>query len=277
MGTIPFQTWDVFTKTRFFGNQLAVVFDAGGLSDAQMQTIAAEFNLAESVFISAPDDSAHTAKVRIFTPKYEMPFAGHPTVGASIAIATAGKLQGPLHLELKAGLFRIELSNDDGHIFAEFENPNLPSENHTAPNIGDIEAALSLPAGSVSSGDHRPRIIGAGVNFLYVHASLDHVRSARVNSAAFDALGLQEAVGVLLYAEGGDGDGVDFHVRMFAPGAGVAEDAATGSAAAALPGQLALAETLRDGEHHLTIEQGIEMGRPSIIKLRMDMLSLIHI
>ena len=129
-----------------------------------------------------------------------------------------------------------------------------------------IEAALSLPAGSVDRGAHRVRRVGAGANFYYARAPLDAVRKAKFNSAAFEAISFEGTIGVLLYAEGGDAKDASYHVRMFAPGAGIPEDPATGGAAAALPGQIALSERLADGTHRWVIEQGFELGRPSRIQ-----------
>ncbi|NNL87994.1 MAG: PhzF family phenazine biosynthesis protein [Marinicaulis sp.] len=270
MKTFEFETYDVFTDQRFAGNQLAVVMNADGLSTEDMQMITREFNLAESAFILPPENVENTARVRIFTPAYEMPFAGHPTVGTAIAIARARNLSGLLKLELNAGLFPVTVDLSGDAAFAEFQNPNLPSETGAAPPADRLEAALSLPAGSIEIGDHKPRLVGAGVDFVYANAPFDAVRQARVNSAAFEALGITEPVGVLLYAKGVDAPDIDFHVRMFAPEAGVVEDAATGSAAAALPGQIVLCEDLKDGEHIWKIKQGVEMGRPSLINARVQ-------
>lgn len=272
MPRYAFETFDVFTDRRFAGNPLAVVTDARGLSDAAMQTVTREFNLAETTFVFPPEDPANTARVRIFTPEYEMPFAGHPTVGTAIQIARARGLAGDIVLELKAGLFRVEVGETKGVWRATFTNPNLPREGRSAPGAEALEAALTLAPGSADRAAHRPRRIGAGVNYVYVRAPLDTVRRARVNSAAFEALDLDETVGVLLYAVGGDMTDATYHVRMFAPGAGVPEDPATGSAAAALPGQIALAERLADGEHRWIVEQGVEMGRPSRIAVTVEAL-----
>ncbi|GJL95563.1 MAG: phenazine biosynthesis protein PhzF [Hyphococcus sp.] len=268
MRSYDFETYDVFTDKRFTGNQLAVVMDAQGLSTEDMQTITREFNLAETTFVLPPENSDHTARVRIFTIGYEMPFAGHPTVGTSIALAKARSLTESVTLELNTGIFpvRLDVSGEVG--FAEFQNPNLPEEAGGAPSTSMLEKALSLPAGVIDSGDHRPRKIGAGANYVFAHAGLDDVRKAKVNSTAFEAMALEETVGVLLYAKGGEAADADYHVRMFAPGAGIVEDAATGSAAAALPGQIARSEKLADGAAEWRIEQGFEMGRPSLIQAR---------
>ncbi len=270
MARYDYEVYDVFTDRKFAGNQLAVITDARGLSAADMQTITREFNLSESTFVLPPEDPANTARVRIFTLGYEMPFAGHPTVGTAIAVARARKLSGELRLELNAGLFSVRVDLDRPAGFAEFRNPNLPAERGPAPDPALIEAALSLPAGALDRRAHRPRLVGAGVNFLYAKANLEHVRAAKLNSGAFDRLEADETVGVLLYADGGEAADARFHVRMFAPNAGIPEDPATGSAAAALPGQIALAGGLSDGLDRWLIEQGFEMGRPSRIHVTVE-------
>ncbi|MEX6632406.1 PhzF family phenazine biosynthesis protein [Hyphococcus lacteus] len=270
MACYDFETWDVFTERKFAGNPLAVVMDAQGLSTEQMQTITREFNLAETAFILPPMDASNTARLRIFTPGYEMPFAGHPTIGSSVAIARARNISGDMKLELNTGVFAVNVTSAADRGYAEFQNPNLPRENGTPPETAMIEAALSLPHDALDTGLHKPRRVGAGVDFIYVRASLDNVRNAKVNQAAWDALELEEIVGIYLYAEGGEAADAAYHVRMFAPGAGIMEDPATGGAAAGFPGQLALAGALSDGQHSLLIEQGFEMGRPSQITATVD-------
>lgn len=265
MTRYDYETLDVFTNTKFEGNPLAVVMDARGLSTADMQTITREFNYAETTFVLPPEYPQNTARVRIFTLGYEMPFAGHPTVGTSIALARARKLSGDLRIELNTGVFPVRVDLDRAVPYAEFLNPNLPKETGEATDPALIEAALSLPAGSIDRGAHRVRRIGAGADFYYAKASLDAVRNAKFNSAAFEAINFTGMIGVLLYAEGGEAKDAAYHVRMFAPGAGIPEDPATGGAAAALPGKIALSQTLADGTHQWVIEQGFEMGRPSRI------------
>jgi trans-2,3-dihydro-3-hydroxyanthranilate isomerase len=265
MKAYDFETLDVFTDTRFAGNQLAVIMDARGVSDDEMQTITREFNLSETTFVLPPEAPANTARVRIFTLGYEMPFAGHPTVGTAIAIARARNLSGEVKLELNTGVFPVRLDMSGPAPFAEFCNPNLPVEEGSLPSAEALEAALGLPQGSVDRDQHRPRSISAGAVYVYVCAELETVRAARLNSSAFDALGFDQTVGVYLYAAGGEAPDADYHARMFAPTAGIREDPATGSAAAALPGQIARAEPLSDGTHRWVIEQGFEIGRPSRI------------
>ena len=266
MRAFNFETYDVFTADRFAGNPLAVIMNAEGLSGEEMQTITREYNLAETSFILPPEDPANTARVRIFTPGYEMPFAGHPTVGTAIAIARARGLSGELQLELNAGLFPVSVEASDEGGFAEFANPNLPAQTGPAPAPELIEAALSLPEGVLDRGAAKVRRVGAGVDFIYCRASMEIVRDAKVNSAAWEALNIDEIVGIYLYTEGGEAKDAAYHSRMFAPGAGIVEDPATGSAAAALPGHIALSGELIDGEHRWVIEQGFEMGRPSRIR-----------
>jgi trans-2,3-dihydro-3-hydroxyanthranilate isomerase len=265
MARYDYETLDVFTNRKFAGNPLAVLTDARGLSTDDMQTITREFNYAETTFVLPPEDPANTARVRIFTIGYEMPFAGHPTVGTAIAIARARKLKGELRLELTTGVFKVAVDLDRDAPFAEFLNPNLPKETGAAPDAALIEAALSLPPGSIDRGAHRVRKVGAGANFYYARAPLDAVRKAKFNSAAFEAISFEDTIGVLLYAEGGEASDANYHVRMFAPGAGIPEDPATGGAAAALPGKIALSEKVADGTHRWVIEQGFELGRPSRI------------
>ncbi len=270
MTAYEFETLDVFTDEKFAGNQLAVLMDARGLSSDDMQTITREFNLSETTFVLPPEDPANTARVRIFTLGYEMPFAGHPTVGTSIAIAKARKLSGEIKLELNTGVFPVKIDFTGEAAFAEFLNPNLPTETGAAPAADMLEAAFSLPAGSIDRDRHKPRAISAGADYIYACASLDAVRAARLDTGAFEKLEFDETVGVYLYAKGGEASDADFHARMFAPTAGIPEDPATGSAAAAFPGQIALSETLADGEHRWVIEQGFEMGRPSRITARVE-------
>lgn len=270
MARYEYETLDVFTDRKFAGNPLAVVMDARGLTTGDMQTITREFNYAETTFVLPPENPGNTARVRIFTIGYEMPFAGHPTVGTAIAIARARKLSGELRLELNTGVFPVAVDLDREVPFAEFENPNLPAERGATPDPALIEAALNLPARALDRGAHRSRKVGAGANFYFVKASLDAVRKAKFNSAAFEKIDFTDTIGVLLYAEGGEAADARYHVRMFAPGAGIPEDPATGGAAAALPGQIALSEAIPDGSHRWVIEQGFELGRPSRIRASVE-------
>ena len=270
MTAYDFVTLDVFTGEKFTGNQLAVIMDARGLSTEDMQTITREFNLAESTFVLPPENPDNTARVRIFTIGYEMPFAGHPTVGTAIAIAKARGLKGEIRLELNAGLFPVDVQLSEVGGFAEFKNPNLPEETGAAPSAAAIAAALSLPEGAIDDDASRPRRCGAGVTFIYAKAALDVVRDAKVDAAAWRALEMDNTVGLYLYAEGGEAADAAFHARMFAPDAGILEDPATGSAAAGFPAQIVCSKTIPDGVHRWVIEQGFEMGRPSRINATVE-------
>jgi len=274
--SLRFETWDVFTDRRFAGNQLAVVFGADALSAGTMQSITREFGYSETVFLLEPESADCDTRLRIFTPAGELPFAGHPTVGAAAAIARHGGLSGRLALQLAAGRFPVQVAGDGDVWHAEFENPNLPRVVAEGPDAAHVERALTLPAGSVATGPERPRRCGAGIDFVYAAAALDSVHNARLNTAAWASLALGDACGVLLYAAAArespaEESPPEWHVRMFGPHIGVAEDPATGSAAAGMPAQLLAAGRLEDGDHGWRLEQGIEMGRPSRIEVRFQL------
>lgn len=266
--TLEFETWDVFTDRRFAGNPLAVIFGADELSSDAMLSITREFNYSESVFLLTPENADCIARLRIFTPGGELPFAGHPTVGAAAAIARRRNLTDRMVLELPAGRFPVRVGGRGDVRRAEFDNPNLPAVRAEGPAAACVEAALGLPESSVDHDRHAPRRCGAGIDFFYAAAPLEAVQAARLNTAAWDALGLGDACGVLLYAPAAPDSGADWHVRMFGPHIGVAEDPATGSAAAGLPAQLMAAGEFSDGRYDWWVEQGIEMGRPSRIRVR---------
>ncbi len=283
MSDYRFQTWDIFTKDKFAGNPLAIVFDhesKNNLSTDKMQTIAAEFNLSETVFIQTPKDQACHGRLRIFTPEFELPFAGHPTVGASLAIAQSLRnkslsIEEKLMLELRAGLFAVETHHENNQAYAKFSNPNLPVFIHEALDKDLLAKAVGLRADEIANGDHQPRRCGSGgVDYIYIHGEMDAVQRARLNSSAWEALDLNGAVGIYLYTKGGVHHNTDYHVRMFAPSAGVPEDPATGSAAAGFPAQIAIADQWHkikgQKRHEWQIEQGFEMGRPSFINMEID-------
>lgn len=268
---LEFETWDVFTERRFSGNPLAVIFDADALDPETMLAITREFDYSESVFVLAPDAEGADARLRIFTPGGELPFAGHPTVGAACAIARRRDAGGPLALDLAAGRFPVEVVDGGTAWHAEFANPNLPRVHSDGPTPEAVRTALGLPEGSVDDDAQKPRRAGAGIDFVYAAAPLAAVRRARLDTAAWERLGIGDTCGLLLYAPVDDGSSdATWHVRMFGPHIGVAEDPATGSAAAGLPAQLLAAGLLADGTHDWIVEQGIEMGRPSRIRVRFE-------
>jgi trans-2,3-dihydro-3-hydroxyanthranilate isomerase len=270
-----FATLDVFTERRFAGNPLAVVLDPQGLDTAAMQTIAREFNHPETVFVFPPRDSAHRAALRIFTPAAELPFAGHPTVGTAVLL---GRLDGgaarEIVIEEAIGPLRCCAAMVDADCGrASFEIPRLPAEAGKAPAADAIAAALGLDPGDLGFGDFAPAAWSAGNALCFVPIrSLAAIARARPAPARFDttfAIG-GRALAYLYCGEVSE-SGHDFHARMFAPGLGIPEDPATGSAAAAFAGLLATQGHCADGDHAVTIEQGYEMGRPSLMELTFAM------
>jgi trans-2,3-dihydro-3-hydroxyanthranilate isomerase len=261
-----FVTLDVFTDRRFAGNPLAVVLDAEHLDTADMQAIAQEFNHPETVFVSAASDPAHRARIRIFTPRRELPFAGHPTVGTAVLLGLrdGGGLDRDIVLEEEIGAVRCTLETSvNGGGRARFTIPQLPAETGPVPDDAIIAAALGLAPTEI--GELRPARWSAGMPFTFVPiTSRAAVERCRPDLASFDsAFGAGGAAYVVCRQTVEPGH--SFHARMFAPGMGVPEDPATGSAAAAFAGLLA--SHLPDGTHAVAIEQGYEMGRPSLIRL----------
>jgi trans-2,3-dihydro-3-hydroxyanthranilate isomerase len=262
-------TLDVFTLKRFAGNPLAVVFEPDGLDTAAMQAIAREFNYPETVFVLPPADKAHRASLRIFTPAAELPFAGHPTVGAAVALARGGAKQQTFIVGEKVGLVICEVAlhdSDSGE--ASFTLPQLPAKVGDAPDAGAIAAGLGLTAGEIAT-DLPGGEWSAGLPFILVPVkSLAAMAKARPQGERFEAAFARRGPGkAFLFCRETAEQGSAFHARMFAPGMGIPEDPATGSAIAALGGLLAGHAGLGDGTHRLRVEQGYEMGRPSQIDL----------
>lgn len=271
MARYQFVTVNVFTDRRFHGNPLAVFPDASGLTTQQMQAIAKEFNLSETTFVLPPDDPKHHAKVRIFTPTTEMPFAGHPNVGTGYVLATMTDSP-PEHytFEEPAGLVRVHILRDDGKVTgARIQAPRSLTLDIAIPSDVVAECVGLTPA-EISSEVHTPVVASVGTHFIIAEvASIDALARARPNIGAFrgaaeDFPKLDGRVNLLLWTRRADSF-TYLRARMFAPLAGVLEDPATGSAAAALA---ALLTSLAPGENvdlHYEIEQGLELGRPSLI------------
>jgi trans-2,3-dihydro-3-hydroxyanthranilate isomerase len=272
MPSYDFVTVDVFTDQRFGGNPLAVFPDAAGLTDAQMQAIAKEFNLSETTFILPPADPRNHARVRIFTPAYELPFAGHPNVGTGYVLARlAGDPPEHYTFEETAGLVRVHILRDDAGAIsgARIAAPRALSLDISVP-VEVIAACAGLTEADIMTEVHYPVVASVGTPFVIAEvASSDVLSRARPDPGAFRdaASGLPTLGGRLalyLYTRRG-GDFLHLHTRMFAPLGGTFEDPATGSAAAALA---ALLTSLAPGESvdlHYDIEQGLEMGRESHI------------
>lgn len=275
----PFHTLDVFTDTPFSGNPLAVVENADSLSDEQMQTIAREFNLSETVFVCTTERPAHTAKLRIFTPFEELPFAGHPTIGAAILLAHLrapvinGEQDALIVLEQKIGTVRVGVKLTSSRVaFAEFDAPRLPKDAGALPPKDVLAAALGLIPSEIGFENHKPVCFAAGNTFAFVPVtSLEAIGKARIEPShwaeAFDEQGI---TGVYLYTRQCVHNTSAFHGRMFAPASGIPEDPATGAAVVCLGGIINAFDMLRDGLHRRRIEQGYEMGRPSHIDLTIE-------
>ena len=267
-----FHTLDVFTRTAFTGNPLAVVPDGSGLDDEQMQRIAREFNLSETVFVLPPENPAHSAKVRIFTPARELPFAGHPTVGTAILLATMkfgdidSEKDALLVLEEEIGPVRVAVRAKPGEAaFAEFDVPGLPRETGKAAPADKIAPALGLAPNEIGFENHVPARYSAGVEFTFVPVrDLEIIgRAMPVTQHWAAAFGEGDHPNAFLYCRQTIHRDATFHARMFAPMMGIPEDPATGGAAAAFAGVIARFDNPPKGLHSGIIEQGYEMGRAS--------------
>lgn len=273
---LTFHTLDVFTDRTFGGNPLGVFPDATHLPDDLMQSIAREMNLSETVFLGPPEGTGD-ARVRIFTPGREVPFAGHPTVGSAIFVASLlddAPAEGTrtLVLEENVGPVPVEVFFEEGDpVSARFTTAVLP-EHRPSPLAGaDLAAVVGLDEDDLHPG-LTPEMVSCGLPFYVVPvASLDAVRRAVLDVGRWQRLVAPLwAEHVYLICMEAEGRGVDVHVRMFAPAVGVPEDPATGSAAAALGGYLSKVDGSEAGALRWTVEQGLEMGRPSLLQVEAD-------
>jgi trans-2,3-dihydro-3-hydroxyanthranilate isomerase len=267
-------TVDVFTDRAFGGNPLAVVLDAGGLSTAQMQAIAIEFNYSETTFVLPPRDAAHDAQVRIFTVYTELPFAGHPNVGTAFVLATqAAKPPARLKFEEVAGLVAVEILTEASKVVgAELTAPQTLRKS-TAFSAEQAAACISLSPADIRTDRHPPLVVSVGMPFLVAElSSRDALRRARPDAAAFArTLPCDGALSIYFYTQDVPEaqKPCDLQARMFHPGAsGLSEDPATGSATVAAAALLADLAGERDGELKLRIGQGVDMGRPSLLLTR---------
>ena len=266
-------TVDVFTDRAFGGNPLAVILDAGGLSTAQMQAIASEFNYSETTFVLPPQDPAHDAQVRIFTVRSEIPFAGHPNVGTAFVLATqAAKPPARLVFEEKAGLVPVEILIADGKVVgAELTAPQ-DLKKLTQLTAEQAAACASLAAADIRTDRHPPQIVSVGLPFLVAElASRDALRRAKPDADAFArTLPCDGSEAIYLYTRDVPAaEACNLQARMFHPGSsGLSEDPATGSATAAAAALLADLASERDGELKLRIGQGVDMNRPSLLLTR---------
>ena len=267
---------DVFTDKPLAGNALAVVFDAAGLDDERMQAIAREFNLSETVFVFPPERPVHSARLRIFTPEHELPFAGHPTVGTALALARQklGEAGGEtiLVLEEKVGPVRCAaFVKGPAHGHAIFDLPRRPEAVEAKLDRDALAAALGLTPGEIGFENHVPSVFTAGSPYLFVPVRhLDAIVLAHAVAAQWDAALGSTSHAMYLYCRQTLIADNQFHARCFAPGAGIKEDPATGGAAAAFAGVVGRFDELPSGSHRVVIEQGFEMKRPSLITLEID-------
>lgn len=265
--TLAFHTLDVFTDLAFAGNPLAVVLEADGLSAAQMQQLAREFNLSETVFVQKATRTDADVRVRIFTPSTELPFAGHPTVGTACLLADLGWLPpeaARIVLEENVGLVPVRLAREGNQAwFGELTTAKSPETREADFDVSALPAVLGIDAEAISS----VRLASCGNPFVVVTVRQPEV----LQGIEFDATAARRLLAnswghaIYIAALGYEGE---WRTRMFAPDLGVTEDPATGSAAVAFAGALALDALARgeQGEFAWTLHQGVEMGRPSLLQ-----------
>ena len=275
MADLRFYTLDVFTDTLFGGNPLAVVFGAESLGVDRMQAIAAEFNLSETVFVLPPTRRTSTRRVRIFTPRAELPFAGHPTIGTAWLLAALGECEfgesGPrVVLEEAVGDVEVAVNMTANQpVAATMTVPVTPAKLSFSHQASQLAPMLALDPDDFHP-DYEPCIYSCGTPFVFVCLkSVDAIRRARLRADVMDSLlAGAEANMVFIFAFNTESPHAQIHARMFAPAMGVPEDPATGGAVSALAGLLAARQ--QDGKHELVVEQGVEMGRPSTLTLEYE-------
>lgn len=273
-----YYTADVFTNRPFGGNQLAVFPDARGLDTPRMQEIAREFNYSETTFVLPADRTGHTRRVRIFTPGAELPFAGHPTVGTAHVLAAIGEIpltgsETRIVFEEGVGPVPVTIRADGGQpVFAQLTVARLPETGPPPPSGERLAAMLSLDAGDLVGADMPPEAVSCGVPYLFIPvASRDAVVRSRIRIDLWEqTLRDYWCPDVYVFAFDPELEGSDIHARMYAPSLGISEDPATGSAAVGLGGYLASRNPRHDGTLRWIVEQGFEMGRPSIMEVEVD-------
>jgi trans-2,3-dihydro-3-hydroxyanthranilate isomerase len=281
MARYTFYTLDVFTDRIFGGNPLAVFPDGSGLDTEQMQAVAREFNISETVFVLPPDRPDHTRKLRIFTPGTELPFAGHPTIGTAHLLSTIGEilLEGPetqIVFEEGVGPVPVTIYGTDGNpTQAQLSAAQMPETGALPPSNADLAEVLSLNEDDILV-DPAPNAVSCGVGFLFIMLKdIDALARAQLRHEAWERL-LSDYWAphpYLLTPSGSFGVGgpdSKYQVRMFAPAMGIVEDPATGAAATALAGYLAPLLALKNGTAFWSVDQGVEMGRPSRLEIEAD-------
>jgi len=295
MQTLAFNTVDVFTTRPFCGNSLAIVHQADALTDQQMQSIAREFNLPETIFIQSAIEKTNTAKVRIFTPVDEIPFAGHPTIGCAIFLAEqlhshsstvqkhSEEFDGDdftieIRLEEQAGLVPVNVERKQGKISAELTAPIVPTPTakvdlNSAVVLDTATAALAvgLTVADIDTDKAQPNAHTGGPAFIFVPLNSQRSLSQAqpVEPMCTQLSHTYGATGIYVYYLNESSKEID--ARMFAPATGIPEDPATGSATAILASQLQVFGQLCEGNSQFTIRQGYDMGRPSDLLLNIDL------
>jgi len=273
---LPYLILDVFTASPLKGNALAVIPKADGLMDNEMQAIAREFNLSETVFICKPQNERNLAALRIFTPYQELPFAGHPTVGAAVTLGLNSRASA-IRMEEKVGLVtalfeRIDRRSGE----ARFTLPRLPERIADLPDRLGIAQALGIEVDDIGCDIFKPAVFSAGVPFHLIPVrNAGVLRKIAVNRTAWDSVFHHDHHSAYVFALTPEERDNDIAARMF--GMGLGEDPGTGSAAAAQIGMLAERE-MGSGQTDYVLRQGHEMGRPCRITLqsRKDNDRLIH-
>jgi len=278
-----FFTCDVFTDTLHGGNPLAVIPDARGLSDEQMTAITREFNYSETTFVLPPADPANTRRVRIFTPGKELQFAGHPTVGTAYVLASAGLIpltgdETRIVFEEGVGPIPVSIKSKNGapH-FAQLTAAKLPEVGDPPPSITTLSEILSLQPADILADDLiEPEALSCGTPFLFIPLRHPEILSRiKVDVKKWEeGLASYWAPEMFVFSTDkwpGIFEGGHIRARMFAPGIGVSEDPATGSACAALAGFLGFRSEQRAATLRWSVDQGVEMGRPSRLELEVDL------
>ncbi len=270
---------NVFTERADGGNPLAVVTETDGLDSETMQAIAKRIGLSETVFVFEPENPAHLASIRIFTPGAELPFAGHPTIGTAIFLARErlwrpreSEFEALAVLEAKGGILRVGvMPAGENAAFAEFDTPKTPQEITQAAPVDRIAAALGLAPSDIGFENFKPRCFSAGAPYTYVPIhGLEAIGRAQIVEEYWNEAFGEEQGEPYLYCRETVTRRASFHARLFAPNHGIEEDPATGSAAAGFAGVIQLYDNPPEGLYRGIIEQGIEMGMPSEIYLEAE-------
>lgn len=273
-----FHTLDVFTDRSFGGNQLAVFPEAGAIPEQLMQSIAREFNLSETAFVLPPRRPEAARRVRIFTPGRELPFAGHPTVGSAALLVDLGLIPAPggsasFILEEEVGLVPVKVQQQRGvATFAQFNSALIPDIGPPPPDRGALACMLGISPEDLAPPPDDPQGLTVGSPFLFVGVRDRSVLARlRLNPVEYErTLSGYWASEVFVFCRDPERPGSDLRARMFAPALGIPEDPATGSAAAAFARYLAERSGTRSGSLRWLLEQGFEMGRPSLLQIGCD-------